>query len=204
MDTKLLILLNGAPRAGKNTVAAHLADFWGFDQLSLAWRLRWYATDLYESAINNRYDPDARMRPDIFFDDAVKDKPSPYLGEHTPREVLIRLSEGYFKPLFGVDFWAQQLAQFIRRERPPRAVVTDLGFPYEVAPLAATSDRTVLFRVYRPGFTYAGDSRGYVVDSGLETYEILAETVPELTAKVDMAMRMITGHERTEADNEQD
>lgn len=114
------------------------------------------------------------------------------MNGRTPREILIELSERFYKQIFGDDCWARWLNQTIAETRPERVAVADLGFQCEIDTLAAAAERTVLVRLARPGRTFARDSRRYVVPvPGVETFEIGADTYEELIQKADAMMRVI-------------
>lgn len=108
-----------------------------------------------------------------------KDSPFPELLGATPRQLQIALSENYFKPIWGKEVFGRMLAT--RLQRLPISgggkrivVVSDSGFRSEAEPLVSEfgSENTFLVRLYRPGCTFDGDSRGYIKLSDLGVREI--------------------------------
>lgn len=164
-----IVLLNGPPRSGKDTVAKALTAE-GYAHLSLARILKERAHALFGLKV-----------PFDFFEDR-KDEPAPEFGGMTPRRVYIDVSEKIVKPAMGKDIWARWLREQIDeliadgvkvREFLPEVgfAISDLGFPYEVPPLVAGLDPLIV-QVHRPGTSFKNDSREYVTYAGVPTLEL--------------------------------
>lgn len=141
-----VLLLNGAPRAGKDTAA-----------LALGGRIVRLSQPLKDAA-------HALWGIDAPPDDA-KDIPQARLGGLTPREIYISLAERYVRPEWGSDFFARQAVARIRAHGPGRYVVPDVGFALEAALFSAAFGAVVtLIRVHRPGCDFSTDSRSLLSD----------------------------------------
>ena len=98
--------------------------------------------------------------------DTVNDK----LNGHTPRELLIHISENYIKPFFGKDYFGKALSEQIilkesLNEEESTWVIPDGGFNTETeALLEAFGDRVVCIQFTRDGKTFEGDSRGWITN----------------------------------------
>lgn len=168
-----IVLLNGPPRSGKDTVAKALTAE-GYAHLSLARILKERAHALFGLKV-----------PFDFFEDR-KDEPASEFGGMTPRQVYIDVSEKIVKPAMGKDIWArwlrQQIDGFLADGVRPEVgwAVSDLGFPYEVPPLVAGFDPLIV-QVHRLGTSFKNDSREYVAYAGVPTLELnnIRLTLPE-------------------------
>lgn len=86
----------------------------------------------------------------------------------TPREWLIKFSEDYAKVNGGKDVFGVLLADEIEKdfkEGYETIIVTDSGFQDEALALLRKFDGkadVLIVRLHRNGYTFAGDSRGYI------------------------------------------
>jgi len=151
----MLILLNGPPRSGKDTAGRWLSQWLNLPLVKL--------TAPLDRAVVAFFNLDPQRW--AYLREEGKDCPAPELQGLTPRQVLIALGERWAKPLFGQDIFG--------RLAPKWGVVTDLGFRAEAEALVQPG-RTFLVRVYRPGCSFANDSRSYVdlSDLGVPTYHL--------------------------------
>lgn len=158
-----IFLLNGPPRSGKDTAGRLLQRLLhenapkGFSS-----RIVKFATAVKRAAHAIYGKPD--LHPEYF--ENSKDVRSPWFFGKTPREVYIAVSETYFKPLHGQDIFGRLLADSLCLGACDAVIVTDSGFEAEANALidAFPQARFHLLRTYRPGYTFAGDSRGYLAD----------------------------------------
>lgn len=172
MTRPRIVLLNGPPRVGKDTIARHLlAHLPGLRQ--------GFADELKartHEALGLDAEPFARF-------EAVKDVPLPEFGGFTPREAYIRFSEYFAKPILGPRIFGMWWLQRWRRGAPaaPLVVIPDGGFREEPEPLAEEFGREALLLVRLHGAargkTFAGDSRSHIGLAGVETVDV--ETGPE-------------------------
>lgn len=173
-----LILLNGAPRSGKDTAADAIVA-----TLS-AWRamrsgpavVKWGMSYALKEGTHALYGHPEKPH-DAY--ENVKDKPHPDFFGLTPRQAYIAVSEKLMKPLHGKDVFGKI---FVRRVHPmcpgPRdAVISpDAGFTDEWAPSLAEfgACNMLLIRVHAEarGCTFAHDSRNYINLPGVETVDL--------------------------------
>lgn len=155
------ILLNGPPGSGKDTLGGILWSRIRFSrcvklaQPIIDFMLREYRIDMAKVA---------------------KDEPHPALGWRTPRQVAIRYSEGFCKPLFGVDYFgvaAVNRLQEMDRCGEELAIFTDSGFVSEAEPLLNHLGIGNVMQIHltRPGHHFQGDSRGHWRHAGIGCIE---------------------------------
>lgn len=154
-----VILLNGPPRCGKDTVGEMIArKIPGTRVYKFAEALKCATHDLYGSLHHlGRQDKREAARYE-----SVKDQPQDDFFGLTPRQAYIAVSETLLKPLHGTDFFGRVLVEKILLERPRLAVVADSGFREEAVPvLWETGFICRILRLHRPNCTFDGDSRSY-------------------------------------------
>lgn len=149
-----IVLLNGPPRSGKDTLAEELALALGHSHMKFAQPLRDAIPAIFglsQSHWNHLLEEH-------------KGKASLALMGRTPREAMIWLSESVCKPAFGEAFFGYQLAGRITRGKADRVIVSDSGFQAEAMVLIDQfgAENIRLIRLHRDHCTFAGDSRNYV------------------------------------------
>ena len=172
-----VILLNGPPRAGKDSIGRALHNV-----MIPAARVSKFAKPIVDYMWRN-YGIDTEA--------VNKDAPHDRLHGRTPREVMIAYSERFCKPLFGQDFFGMQAVLEVERTveyRQGFLVFTDSGFVHEAVPvLRRVGKGNVLqVRVSRPGCSFHNDSRSYWHhdDIGSIEFDNDCENLTKLTDKV--------------------
>jgi len=161
-----VILINGAPRTGKDTAArAILRAIPGAVRIGFA--------DALKEATHGAYGmPDARYG--AF--EGVKDEPRPEFRGVTPRAAYIGVSEQLFKPLHGPEVFGEMFLARARASRAPLVVVPDAGFAAEAMPTlrAIGVAHMLLIRLHAEGRgkTFAGDSRSHIDLPGVLTLDL--------------------------------
>ena len=174
LDKPVVIMFNGPPRSGKDSACEIIMEH--FPEVHYAY----FKEVLYEETakiLGLNFTFWARVcqnnnLKDLPMLDLTPGKAS---GLMTPRDILIYLAEKVLKPQHGVDFIARKTASTIvdliklQREQSNEAaviVVPDLGFDYEIDTFREMlpNAHVISVAVYRPGFTFEGDSRNYVKD----------------------------------------
>ena len=170
-----IVILNGPPRSGKDTIADNLREFY---TLKFAGTLKQMTHALYGM-------PDI---PSDFFEE-VKDIPNKAFYDLTPRQAYINVSEQYIKPVHGLSFFGDRLVEKIRVMGLSHYVISDGGFYEEVIPLVKEfgADNTYLFHIKRPGFDFSEDSRTY-----LDPYKLGLKVMPELSNDSNIEEFIIT------------
>lgn len=156
-----LILVNGAPRSGKDTAGEIICRLYPHGrayQVKLAQQLKERTHRAYGlEGISHSH-----------FEDR-KDQPLAEFMGISPRQAYIAMSERFLKPLHGDDVLGRLLNDKLQRWLASGipiecAVVTDSGFRGEAEVLvrAVGAPSTTLVRLTRPGCAYEGDSRGLI------------------------------------------
>lgn len=175
-----VLLLNGPPRSGKDTLAMslleqsvvfggvkpvfvekfaapikqHFADSWG---VSLEW-IEWNKDNVFMYGV-------------------------------TVRQMLIAYSEKYMKPLFGGGIFGKMMVSRLAEieehySEPPTVVISDSGFAAEAREVIEAGHEVHLIRLHRSGFDFKGDSRGYLNGEDLrgigDIHDIFADDVGAL------------------------
>lgn len=155
---KKIIILNGAPSSGKDTIAGYLRDRLNFTQMEVKSELFDIATMLSGiSSVDwfNRYDDRENNLKEVSWD---------RLGGLSQREFLIKISEDWMKPVFGKDVFAKKLRDRIKSSDGKEFVISDSGFQKEVDILVDEfgEENVYLARLHRDGCAFSNDSRGYL------------------------------------------
>jgi chloramphenicol 3-O-phosphotransferase len=173
----IVVLLNGPPGSGKDTLANALCDAYpGVVHMQ-------FKEALYD-LVQSHY----AISRDMIIDRKTKDTPLPAFNNMTPRDMMIHVAEHVIKVQFGPAYFAQTLAR--RLEFGTIAVVSDCGFDVEVETLSNVCD-VVLVRLTRPGCTYQGDSRTelpsphVIIENNLSEEEFKASATRVLLKEIE-------------------
>lgn len=170
-----IILLNGPPRAGKDTISDIIAHEYGCGsaQLKFAQALK----EGVHALLGLRDEFDFPLAHDAFED--RKDEPLDEFFGLTPRAFYIEASENLMKPVAGNTAFGRILARRIEaleEAQPEVVLVSDSGFRAEAEELVNRfgADAITLVRVRREGHDFTGDSRSYInlSDLGVETLDV--------------------------------
>lgn len=199
-----IILFNGPPRSGKDTIANEVAARFG----SITPHICKFAAPLKSTATHMYCGGDSGIFHQLDSSE-MKDQPHYRFFGKTCREVQIAISETYFKPLHGEKVFGKILSQSItsaiEKEQKPLNLffVTDSGFRPEAEEVVQQhgADNVLLIRVHREGYDFKGDSRGYIdlKDLGVETID-LENT--DLGKTVNIAHRLIDAFIKGEAESD--
>ena len=156
-----IIILNGPPGCGKDTIAAYLT---GHRYPAVKASFNQTMCDIAFSLLGVcRYDEFM----DLYNDREQKEKPQVILGGKSPRQFMIWISEDVMKPVFGDHYFGRRMVEEIHEMyRDLAVVISDGGFPEEIKPLVKAGHEVHICRLHRDGFTFAGDSRDYIDLSG--------------------------------------
>jgi hypothetical protein len=170
---KYVVLLNGPPGCGKDTVASHLVQYLQFGRMKFAAPIKRMAAALLDmdvAALERHKDAEFEILckeietilPSVIgYEDA---KQYEYGPRDTLRQLLIRISEEYLKPTYGNTFFGRIAVRELRRSAYPLIVFTDSGFNDEAATVTRAIGRgnTILIRLHREGCDFRNDSRSYL------------------------------------------
>lgn len=165
-DNAYVILVNGPPRAGKDSLGDCLTRaFTDMDGGPTPVGVK-FASAIKDAvaAMFGWYGSERRK----YEESEHKDRPQKCLVGLTPRQAYISFSEDWAKRTFGPLIFPQILHDKIvkyasvNNEKKFVFIVTDCGFQQEVNGLGLSPERSCLVRVKRKGMTFEGDSRSYV------------------------------------------
>ncbi len=172
-----VVLVNGPPRSGKDTVGDILCRHGSGRRL-----IQKFAMEVKERthAAFRIVDVTGRAVPYDFFENQKEVPLDCFLGL-SPRQAYIEFSERFYKPLFGEQVFGRLLARRLEltllaaskqkgfRHVPDAFTITDSGFAEEAVPIVQMFDaeNCVLIRVHREGCNFDGDSRSYIDLSSL-------------------------------------
>lgn len=158
------ILLNGPPRAGKDTAAAALSSRFAAFHYKLSHPLK-----VAIPALLGIEDRKLELERD-------KDIPKDVLFGKTFRELQIGLSELFVKPMLGQGAFGSFAAQHIKNHCGPgrMVVISDLGFPYEVDPIIRVVGKknVLILQLSREGCDFNKDSRSYVEHNDVDMIQL--------------------------------
>ena len=144
-----VIIFNGPPRSGKDTAAKFIQQEFGYEHRELKFSLHEFVKaewGLIDEEWEEMYES--------------KDLPYEELGDLTPRQVMIEMSENYMKPKFGPCIFGRLLSASMKSYQD--YVISDCGFREEIQPLVEKfgEDQIIVVRIHRDGCDYSSDSRG--------------------------------------------
>lgn len=154
----MLIVLNGPPGVGKDTIGTLLSAKLGCPMLSFK-KPMW---DIAEALLGKEIFKDFVA---AYHDRERKEVPSFLFGNLSPRQLFIHISEQVCKPLFGDRYFGMRMMgeyDSNQHDYYQSSIVTDGGFPKELFPFLENHVPVVIVELYRDGFTFAGDSRDYL------------------------------------------
>jgi hypothetical protein len=161
-----LIILNGPPGCGKDSLANH----YGRISLGLVKHIKFAESlKVMTHRLYNVPNPEDYMQFE-----SIKDEPDyEYFYGLTPRQAYIALSETYIKPTHGKEFFGVQLVQKMaqcKKKAPIQAFSSsDGGLEEELIPVLAYcgASNILVVKIERPGYTFKNDSRSYYSDEFL-------------------------------------
>lgn len=160
-----ILLINGPPRSGKDSIAQALAGLIpNSGRQSSAYILKQRTHKLY-----------GLTQGPLFFENHKDEPRSEFLGL-TPRQAYIGVSETYFKPMHGDDIFGQFMQQELDQSRGEADLwfISDSGFEAETRVLVdwLPEGDVALVRMHRDGCDFGEDSRGYITGNGLKSIDI--------------------------------
>lgn len=160
MSNKTVIILNGPPGSGKDTIADFIAAEFYADHLR-------FKTKLYAiTALINNIELDTFMK--YASDQDAKDSVKLARGL-TARQLLIETSENVIKPYYGKEYFGNDVGDSILKSDKSLFVLSDGGFPEELISMIGAGQLNhsdvVIVKLYRNGCSFDNDSRSYFDES---------------------------------------
>lgn len=165
MEKGIVIILNGPPSSGKDSIAHAISEtkgmFPGHEQpIHLEVKQVLFEQVLAISQISSK------EWFDRYNDRTLKEMPWGRLGGLSCREFMIKVSEEYVKPIFGSDFYGKSasLRAFNAIGNSQTAVFSDGGFQSEFNSIrdVVGEDNILLVRLHRLDLSFDSDSRDYL------------------------------------------
>ena len=122
----MIILLNGPPGCGKDTIAKIIKKKIGSRDYKLSKPLK--------DAFSGLFAVHGQLLHELL--EERKDAKFWVDSKMTPREILIALSEEFIKPRFGDDFFGHIAAVALHQLAGKHKTISDCGFNAEVPPIA--------------------------------------------------------------------
>ena len=159
-----VVLLNGPPGCGKDTIGRILCDLGMCEMLA-------FKGKLFDIALN----VSGISKEDWFErynDRELKELPWERIGDLSQRQFLIKISEEWLKPTFDDGYFGRAAAEAIDTLDSEKDVVfTDSGFQKETDVLIAHGYEVHVIHLRREGYSFDGDSRNYLTGYD-RTYDI--------------------------------
>lgn len=176
----MIIGLSGVARSGKDTVADHLVENYGFKKVSFADPIREALYRLNPEIDVDGYDMRLKAAIDLMGWEQLKELSTGLRG------LMQRMGTEVGREMFGENIWVDTALKGIAPE--DKVVITDVRFPNEADAIQATGGK--LWRVERPG---VGPANDHPSESALDTYEFPTKlanegTLEDLWKKVDLEL----------------
>ena len=161
----MIVLLNGPPGSGKDTLADILVKRnWLFQKRRFKDALVDIAAAVYRvtpAFINEKLE-----------DRIWKETPTEIFDGLSLRQALIKVSEDMIKPMYGNDYFGVSCAKTMNPQG--NYVISDAGFESEANVLIDKfgKDDVVLIQLSREGHDFSNDSRSYLNNLPVETFRI--------------------------------
>lgn len=186
-----LLLLNGPPRSGKDTIANYIEEkYEKVEHVKLATPLKMETLKRYlkkETFTSEEYHT---------YCETLKDVPLEVFGGLTPRKAIIKTDKKLIRER-GEGYLVKALFDLMEKAPGKLYVCSDGGKPDELETLknrTPEGSRVLLARVYRQGTSFRGDSRGYhepfSIENSVTHYQtIINEGLDGLSEHVKMEIQ---------------
>lgn len=183
----MIIVLNGPPGCGKDTIAQRMAEASPVFSLASMKEPMW---DIARAVLGS----DNYHRFLSLYDNRkTKEQVFDFLGGLSPRGFMIHISEIWCKPLFSDQYFGKRMLHRVKELSPKEVVISDGGFPSELIPVLEAQQTVLLVRLRREGYTFDGDSRNYIQDGDLQNGHLWSIDYTLVDGEVDKAVEDIIG-----------
>ena len=148
-----ILLLNGCPSSGKDTIANYLVEKHGYK--TIAFKDQAYVSVCTHFQITH----DEYM--ELYNDRSKKDTPVEKLGNRSPRKAMQYVVEEVKKPVLGKDYLAKYTLDIVLKDVYNDYVISDLGLEEEenaVHKMLKDENYKIIY-INRDGFDFTNDTR---------------------------------------------
>ncbi|UPI11706.1 deoxynucleoside monophosphate kinase [Aeromonas phage yong1] len=173
----IAILFNGPAGCGKDTLAKLLVaklNNWHRQHPARRANHREFKEALFNMALT--LSGLTQHEWDYLYHRERKELPTPLLGGYSPRGFLIHISETIIKPMYGTDAFGKRALKKTVDNPGQYHVFSDSGFLSEAVALTERH-HVVVFRLFREGYTFDGDSRNYINPEAAGQYDIVVHDI---------------------------
>lgn len=173
-DTDTVVILNGPPSSGKDTIADLLVDRLGKDCHHLRFKTSLYKIVQAIHGISDKRLEELKL---------IKEYPQKDLGMFSFREVLIHVSENIIKPNYGINYFGVTAAKSLKFGLN---IFSDGGFIDEVDEITnkVGTSNVLLIRLHRKGTNYNIDSRSYLYPTNIASVDLHNDGTIEDTLEI--------------------
>lgn len=162
MDKVKVIVLNGPPQCGKDTIGKELVK--SIDK-AIQGEFKGLLLKILKQTLNLSDDTFDMM----YANRELKDVKQPFFNGKSIRDMMISISEDYIKPMLGQDYIGKYELTKIKRGDASCIVYTDGGFYDEIRPLLEDDSIELhVIQIHRVGCSFSGDSRGWLIGDGID------------------------------------
>ena len=178
---KKIVLFNGPPGSGKDTLANELVAIGAFTKLEkFAKPIKEHCKNIYGLTDEEWQSVDGTQE--------AKAEPHPFFFGQTCRQVQINFSELFLKPTHDKYIFGELLARRIQQSPRKMFYISDSGFREEAEVLVEKfgAENVKLIRIHRVDCDYEGDSRSYIeLPDDVEQFDVDNNgTVDQAVSKV--------------------
>ena len=156
---KKIIVINGPPRSGKDTICQHLLE-----KTECSEEIK------FTKPVKEITHANAGLCVLHDYFETVKDTPNEIFSGKTPREAYIETSEN-LREKHGQTHIAELFAEEIRKSNAEIILNSDIGFDFELNLLIEEfgNDSILLIKLERDGKSFQNDCRNYLSDTTVDT-----------------------------------